>query len=245
LCEAATVVDAVVRPLVLGHRGAPHRAPENTIAAFRAAVDLGADGIELDVHRTADGALVVHHDAEVDGFGLIVDADLGSLRSARPDVPTLSATLDACVGMRLVNIEMKCASWDPDPDPERIVARGVAAEIAARGDYATTVVSSFDLAMIDDLRVIDGAITTGWLVHGRDPEALVTIARDRGHRWLHPDWGNLDANLEATVRAAHDAGVLLDTWTVDDPDAIRRFAAAGVDALITNTPDVALAALRS
>lgn len=231
------------RPLVLGHRGASHDAPENTIAAFARAAAVGADGVELDVHRTADRVLVVHHDAVLEGFGLVADASFADLRAARPDVPTFAETLDACAGMRLVNVEMKCSAWEADPDPERVVARGVAAEIAARGIRETTVVSSFDLSMIDDLRTIDSTITTGWLFHGSDPEPAVAIAQARGHRWLHPDWGNLDAHLDATVAAARAAGVRLDTWTVDDPAVIRRFAAAGVDAVITNDPAAALAAL--
>jgi glycerophosphoryl diester phosphodiesterase len=227
----------------LGHRGASREAPENTIAAFTRAAAVGADGVELDVHRTADGVLVVHHDPELEGFGLVVDASFAALRATLPDVPTLSETLDACAGMRLVNIEMKCAFWDPDPDPDRIIARGVAAEIAARGSAATTVVSSFDLSMVDDLRTIDPTITTGWLIHGHDPEPSVAVAAEHGHAWLHPDWGNLAARLEATVATARAAGVRLDTWTLDDPDEIRRFAAAGVEALITNDPAAALAAL--
>ncbi len=228
---------------MLGHRGASHRAPENTVEAFALAAAMGADGVELDVHRCADGALVVHHDADIAGFGLIKDADLGALRTARPDVPTLAEALDACAGMRLVNIEMKCCSWDPDPDPARVVARGVAAQVAARDTYATTVVSSFDLSMIDDLRAIDDALTTGWLIQGKDPAQLLAKARDRGHRWLHPDWGNLLVHLDATMAAARDADVSIATWTVDDPDAMRAFAAAGVGVIITNEPDTALRAL--
>ena len=195
------------------------------------------------MHRTADAMLVVHHDAELHGLGLVLDASFAELRAARPDVPTLAETLDACAGMRFVNIEMKCAAWDADPDPDRVVARGVAAEVVARGLRHTTVVSSFDLTMIDDLRAIDPSITTGWLLHGYDPVPAVARAQEHGHRWLHPDWGNLDAYLEATVVAARGAGVLLDTWTVDDPDAIRRFAAAGIDAVITNDVAGGLAAL--
>jgi glycerophosphoryl diester phosphodiesterase len=233
----------VSRPLVLGHRGASSEAPENTIAAFALAAARGADGVELDVRRTSDRALVVHHDAEVAGVGLIVDVEFAALRAARPGIPTFAETLDACEGMRLVNVELKCCAWEPDADPERIVARGVAAEIAARGAYATTVVSSFDLAMIDDVRTFDPAIDTGWLIHGQDPQPLVAKAQARGHAWLHPDWGLLDANLDATVAAARDAGIRLDTWTVDDPDAIRRFATAGVDAIITNDIRNALTAL--
>src|SRR4051794_30057455 len=112
------VSGAMRRPLVLGHRGASRDAPENTIEAFARAVAVGADGVELDVHRTADDVLVVHHDPELVGFGLVVDAPFHALRGARPDVPTLAETLDACAGMRLVNIEMKCAFWDADPDPD-------------------------------------------------------------------------------------------------------------------------------
>jgi glycerophosphoryl diester phosphodiesterase len=227
----------------LSHRGASGVAPENTIVAFARAAELGADGVEFDVHRSADGVLVVHHDAELDGVGLVLHAPFVQLRAARPDVPTLAETLDACAGMRLVNIEMKCAAWDADPDPERLVARGVAAEIATRNLHDTTVVSSFDLTMIDDLRTIDASITTGWLIHGYDPVPAVARAHEHGHGWLHPDWGNLDAHLEETVAAARDAGVRLNTWTVDDPDTVRRFADAGVDALITNDPATALAAL--
>ncbi|HEY1737167.1 MAG TPA: glycerophosphodiester phosphodiesterase, partial [Acidimicrobiia bacterium] len=91
---------AIERPLVLGHRGASRGAPENTIAAFTRAAELGADGVELDVHRTADGVLVVHHDADLDGVGLVLGAPFVQVRAARPDVPTLAETLDACAGMR-------------------------------------------------------------------------------------------------------------------------------------------------
>src|SRR4051794_10674132 len=82
--------------LVLGHRGAPVEAPENTIAAFVAAGRLGADGVELDVRRTADGALVVRHDATVPGAGRISALEAGDLPE---DIPILEAALDACAGM--------------------------------------------------------------------------------------------------------------------------------------------------
>src|SRR3954469_3561814 len=74
------------RPLVLGHRGASAAAPENTVAAFVRARELGADGVELDVRRAADDVLVVHHDPHVEGFGVIVGAPFAELRAARPSV---------------------------------------------------------------------------------------------------------------------------------------------------------------
>src|SRR5215203_4377279 len=95
--------------LVLAHRGANRVAPENTVAAMQEAVDRGADGVELDVHRSADGVLVVHHDAETPA-GRLADLTTAALRDVVPDAPMLSEVLDVCRG-RLVNVEVK----DPDP----------------------------------------------------------------------------------------------------------------------------------
>lgn len=229
--------------LIIGHRGASAAAPENTLEAFTLAGHMGADGIELDVHRTADGVLVVHHDAELDGIGLVMDHSFAALRAAQPNVPTLAETLDACAGMRMVNIEMKCCSWDTDADPDRVVAKGVAELVQQRDLYDGVSVSSFDLHMLNDFRAFDARVATGWLIHGMDPLRGIELAAENGHPWLHPDWGNLHGQLDASVSAARDAGVRLNTWTVDDPEIMRAFAQAGVDGLITNVPDVALKAL--
>ena len=241
--DAARSSSEIGRPLILGHRGASHAAPENTIAAFALATTMGADGIELDVHRTSDGVLVVHHDAELNGIGTVMEHRFDALRVARPDVPTLAESLDACAGLKLINIEMKCCAWDADADPDRIVARGVAAMISERDVFDRVSVSSFDLAMLDDFHALDTRIATGWLIHGHDPVPAVMIAAEHGHGWLHPDWGNLQLKLSETIEAARAAGIKLNTWTLDDPIVIREFAAAGVDGVITNTPDIALAAL--
>lgn len=232
------------RPAVFAHRGASHAAPENTFAAFRLAVDLGADGIELDVHRTADGVLVVHHDADAPELGLLVARSFADVRAARPDIPTLAESL-AAAGELVVNVEIKCCAWDDDPDPEHDVARGVIALVRELDAYDRVIVSSFDLTHIDAVRALEPRLATGFLVHGQDPTPLVARCVERGHTWLHPDWGNLLLRLDDCVAAARRAGVRLNPWTVDDPEAMRRFAAAGVDALITNVPDLALAALAS
>src|ERR1700687_3544713 len=114
------------RPLVLAHRGACRRAPENTLDAFRVARDLGADGVELDVRRTRDGVLVLSHDPVIDGFGLLVEHPFERRRARVPSVPTLEEAFDALAGM-LVNVEIKCFPIEPDADPERLVVRGVVA----------------------------------------------------------------------------------------------------------------------
>jgi glycerophosphoryl diester phosphodiesterase len=228
--------------LVLAHRGACLAAPESTLDAFRIALELGADGVELDVHRTRDGELVVHHDAEALSVGLLAAAPFSSIRSARPDIATLAECFEVLVhGM--VNIEIKCCAWDPDPDPEHVVARLVVELVRDLGARDRVVVSSFDLSHIDAVRALDTDVATGFLIQGHDPTGVVDVCVERGHGWIHPDWGNLSLHLETCVAAAHAAHVRVDPWTIDDPDVMQRFAAAGVDALITNNPTLALTTL--
>ena len=102
--------------LVLAHRGSRREAPENTLEAFSVARAQGADGVELDVHRTTDDGLVVHHDADAAGFGLLADHSLRAVRAALPSVPTLAEVLEECRGL-LVNVEIKNAPGDADHDP--------------------------------------------------------------------------------------------------------------------------------
>jgi glycerophosphoryl diester phosphodiesterase len=227
-------------PLVLAHRGASHQARENTVEAFALARDLGADGVELDVRRTADGTLVVHHDPAIEGVGILAELAFAELRAARPYVPTLGEALAACAGM-LVNVEVNCLPWEADADPGYDVAR--LAVDAARGHDAGIVVSSFDLGALDAVRAHAPDVATGFLVYGRDPAAMARLASEHGHGWLHPDRAAVLANLDA-VAACHDAGVQVDVWTVDDPDDIRTLTAHGVDAIITNVPDIAVGAVQ-
>ena len=134
------------RPLVLGHRGASAAVPENTLAAFARAREMGADGVELDVRRTLDDVLVVHHDPYVEGAGVIRSVTFADLRAARPDLPTLDDALDACRGL-LVNTEVKCLPWEPDPDTDGAVGRATIDAIARTATSA--VLSSFDLNAVD------------------------------------------------------------------------------------------------
>ena len=112
------IFDAVTMTLVIAHRGASRAERENTIAAFRRAVEMGADGIELDVRRSADDRLVVHHDAALADGRLIRHTGSADL----PDhIPSLAAALDACEGA-FVNVEIKNDPSDPDFDPSRRAA---------------------------------------------------------------------------------------------------------------------------
>jgi glycerophosphoryl diester phosphodiesterase len=214
------------------------------VAAFHRARDLGADGIELDVRRCSDDGLVVHHDAAARGIGLLVDAPLAAIRASRPEIPTLDEALDACVRM-LVNVEVKNLPGDPDFDrDDRIV--GLLAQTLARRNHADDVlVSSFNLTTVDRFRQVPDAAPTALLtLAGFDPLAAVTIAADRGHAALHPNvWGLTGPVASAVATRAHELGLALNVWTVNRAATVRRLARVGVDAVVTDVPDVALSAL--
>jgi glycerophosphoryl diester phosphodiesterase len=103
------------------------------------------------------------------------------------------------------------------------------------------IVSSFALTSIDACRAFAPEIVTGWLTSGQEVAAAVPIAAEHGHAWLNPDRVAARRASAADIAAAHAAGVRVNVWTVDEPDDITALAATGIDAIITNVPDVALA----
>ncbi len=235
---------------VIGHRGAPQVEPENTVASFRAAVDLGADGIELDVRRTADGRLAVHHDADLADGRTIVRTPWAEMPG---QVPDLTAALDACRGVEVVNVEIKNWPDDVDFDASLTVVDSAVEVLLGRpaDERARLLVSCFHLPSVDRVRELAPELATAWLVIGPgadgriepgvDPvAAMVAEVAGHGHGALHPHHAFVNAEL---VAAAHAAGVAVNTWTCDDPDRIRWLAEVGVDAIVTNVPDVALTAL--
>jgi glycerophosphoryl diester phosphodiesterase len=233
------------RPLVLGHRGASAATPENTVAAFSKARALGADGVELDVRRSADGVLTVHHDPDIPGVGTIAQTSFSDLRAARPDLATFAEALDACAGL-LVNAEVKCLPWEPDADRDGSVMRATLDAIvafAATANGGSFVISSFYIGAVDLAREYAPQLATGWLTHGQDVQEGVRVASEHGHGWLNPDVTSALAAGAAGIAAAHAAGLKVSVWTVDKPDDARALADAGVDIIITNVPDVVLAAL--
>ena len=233
------------RPLVLGHRGAPRARPENTLAGFAKARQLGADGVELDARRTADGTLVVHHDPHVEGVGLLVERRFEELRAARPAIPTLAEALQACAGM-LVNVEIKCLPWEPDADsPGRDVVHAVASVVRAASyvPVSDVIVSSFDLGAVDECRAFAPEVTTAWLTSGQELASAAAVACEHGHEWLHPDRAAALRASAGEIAVAKDSGLRVNVWTVDDADEIVQLAKAGVDAIITDVPDVATSVL--
>lgn len=225
------------RPRVVGHRGASVAFRENTMEAFTGAIDLGADGLEFDVRRSADDVLVVHHDAHLDDGRMIRQLSADEL----PDyVPTLVDVLDG-VGDTWLNIEVKNHPNDPDYDAAAGISIAVAALIDAFGCRDRVLVSSFDLESLMRLREVDPTVPLGWLVWAQaDPGQLIGRAEARKMAAINPHHVLVDASF---VDQAHRAGLEVSVWTVDDPERIRSLAGLGVDTIITNTPDQALAAL--
>lgn len=227
------------RPVkVIAHRGASGVAPENTVEAFRLAREMGADWVELDARRSADGALVVHHDANLGDGRVICELTRAELGTSVCD---LDEALDACAGMS-VNIEIKNHPDDVDFDPTQLVARGVVDLVADRGERNRVLISCFHQPTIDEVRRMDPQIATAML--GYQPAGTWSDwARDlaaAGHRSLHPWYPMVNPVAVAEV---HEAGMVVNVWTVNDPDHMVALIEAGVDGLCTDVPDVARAVI--
>jgi glycerophosphoryl diester phosphodiesterase len=230
-------------PLVIGHRGASRAHPENTLAAFAGAAALGAEWVELDVRRTADGVLVVHHDPVLPDGRVIVETARADLPVA---VPTLTDALATCATAGLgVNVEIKSDPRDPDYDPEHRVAAEVASMLALDATMADGrprhLVTSFDPQCLDRVRAVAPSLRTGQLAFNIDHIAtLMDRTRGAGHVAVNPWDPFVDESFMALARAA---GLEVYPWTVDDPDRMRALVALGVDGIITNVPDVLRAIL--
>lgn len=212
--------------LVIGHRGASRAAKENTVDAFRLAAAMGADGVELDVRRAADGRLLVKHDPLPEGLD-----DLDAL-------PTFAEILDAC-GDMLVNVEIKNSSDEPGYDPTGGVVAPTIAAMRTHGTVDRWIISSFDWDTIEQCRSAAPDIRTAYLVMEAGADVIEQTAA-AGHSAIHPWEPSIDSDM---VERCHSAGLALNTWTCNDPDRLRELADLGVDGVCTDIPDVALTAL--
>jgi glycerophosphoryl diester phosphodiesterase len=217
---------------VLAHRGASQARRENTIDAFRLAAELGCDAVELDVRRTSDGQLVVHHDARLADGRAIVDLIAADLPAHIPD---LNAALDACSGM-WVNVEIKNDPQDPDFDPTDSIADRTVAALSQRGEDDRWLISSFRLETVDRCKALAAGIRTAWLVLEVPDDVIATMV-SRGHAALHPWFGTLG---RSHVDVCHGAGIEVNTWTCDDPQRMAELIEWGIDGICTNVPDRAI-----
>jgi len=222
---------------IWAHRGASAAAPENTMAAFRAAEAAGADGIELDVHLSRDGVPVVIHDETVDrttvGHGRIAELSLAQLRQldagtwfspvfAGETVPTLEEVFAWAADRLRLNVEIKA------------VPAGLAvSELLRAYPLVRVLVSSFDHALLEQLRLQNPDLPLGFLVDSRFWRRIVRRAVGCRAESVHPRYDLLSRHLMAACR---QHGLAVHCWTVDRPDvcnSLRRLGAAGI---FTNDP---------
>lgn len=233
ITETDTGKQADMSVQVLAHRGASRAERENTVESFLRAGLMGADGVELDVRRTADDALVVHHDAHTADGRVIRQVHAADLPA---HIPTLDAALDACAGM-WVNLEIKNDASEPDFDAGEWVADATMALLARRGEPQRWLMSSFRIETMDRCHALAPEIRTAWLT-GAVPDDAVEMLVDRGHVALHP-WVHLLSH--EIIDRCHAAGLQVNTWTCDDPERMRELIGWGIDGICTNVPDVAIA----
>ena len=232
------------RVQVFAHRGASAYAPENTLSAFRTAIEQGADWLEFDVQQTRDGRLVVFHDLRIDrttnGRGPLRDLTFDQLREldagswfapefANERVPTFEEVLELAreAGIRIFP-EVKDPRFSPGVE-ERLAAALRAAEYEDR-----TVVQSFDAGSLEKLRQINPTLRLAALYTASNPLKGEPPARAEV---IGPVL-ELVLSDRDLVRDAHAAGRQVVVWTVDAPTTIRQVIAARVDGIITNRPNV-------
>lgn len=224
------------RPLVIAHRGASGELPENTLPAYELAVAQGADMIEIDLHTTRDGAIVITHDEaleELGGRGEVADATLEEVRrldaGGGARVPTLVEVLDA-FGERIpFNFELKRGSRAEYAGMEAAAVE----ETVRRGLLEQTLFSSFYPPLLEALRGVSPDVRIAVLVSPRFPQGAVERARALGAEALNPERSLASREL---LEAAHEEGMAVYVYTVDDRDEMRRLIDLGVDGLFTNHP---------
>jgi glycerophosphoryl diester phosphodiesterase len=227
---------AASRPLVFAHRGGGALAPENTMAAFDNGLALGADGLELDVHLSRDGTVVVHHDRTLDRTttlrGPIADRSAAELGGA--GVPSLADVLARYREIRII-IEMKVNS--------RALAAATVDAIRRAGAVDRVCLGSFGWRVLHAARALEPRVATSaareevrWALYRswcRWPPSRVSY-----DGYQVPEWSGLTRVVSPTfIEGAHRAGLGVQVWTVDTEEHARRLLAWGVDALITDRPD--------
>jgi glycerophosphoryl diester phosphodiesterase len=238
------------RTLVFGHRGASAYAPMNTLPAFELAAQQGADGIELDVWLCGDKrSLVILHDSTVDhttdGSGVVYQKTLDELRELDASnrfeqykgvqIPTLDEVFET-VGNRLfINVEIK---YDPGMIPG--VEAAVAEKLRRFRLEKHVIVSSFSAGVLKNFRQLMPDVAIGFLYAEETPASEWELIKDVPHQARHPHHTMIDADHMAEIKPS---GLRVNTWTVNDPMRALELRDLGIDAVITDKPDVMVMAL--
>ncbi len=225
--------------LNMAHRGASGTFPENTLSAFRAAIDAKADMCELDVQLTRDGAVVVIHDETVerttDGKGEVAELTLaelqrldagakfkgGAVKGER--IPTLDEVFDVTAGRCGLNIELKAGGLEHQ----------VAQIMQSREAFADSIVSSFDWEYLKKIQQLHFNIRIALLADEKPVDLMINAVAMRAYA-INPRWDMVTADL---CKAAHEKNLQVYTWTVDADARMRALMECGVDGIMTNYPE--------
>lgn len=223
---------------IFAHRGLHTHERENTVAAFLAAKAQGVDGVELDVRRTADGALVVHHDPRCEGMAISNTRQ----RELPQYVPTLDDAMESCEGM-LVNVEIKNSQDRSETfyDETGELARQVVRHLQQINWSSRVIISSFDQATCVHARSFDADIDVGWLLRNVDLASAITQAHILGFTAVHPNFKELDL---AAMTLAREMDLHVNTWTVNSRNALRAMIELDVNSIITDNPARAVTLVR-
>jgi glycerophosphoryl diester phosphodiesterase len=242
-------------PLVIAHRGDSAHRPENTLASFAGALEVGATVVELDVQLTADGHVVVIHDPTLDrttsGRGEVRGLTLSQVRSVSAGypsrfgpayggerVPTLAEALALLRGRARALVEIKAESVTDDAEGG-IEAR-VADEVRRAGMADQVALISFDQRAVVRLLSLAPEITRGRLFTRASADEVVACAREGGGEIVMPHKSQLDERLAGRV---HAAGLALATWVVDEPEELKRLARFGLYGVGSNRPGLLIEAI--
>jgi glycerophosphoryl diester phosphodiesterase len=221
--------------LRIGHRGARAYEPENTLTSFRKAIEIGVDAVELDVRKTKDNELVVIHDADVkrttNGEGLVSELTLAQIKSLSTErgekIPTLQEALDFIDKKAKVLIELK----------ETGVEEGVLSAVHDRDLGKNVIVVSFLEEALKRVRELDANIETGLIYakHKNPIKAALEIKANylvAFYRFTHT----------ANVVKAHENGLRVIVWTINNPQEVKEFIKKGVDGVASDKPDILISA---
>jgi glycerophosphoryl diester phosphodiesterase len=247
----------VPTPLVIAHRGDSAHRPENTLASFASALELGAAYVELDVHLTRDGEVVVIHDATLDrttdGRGPVRDLTLAEIRRfcagyptrfgsdyAGERVPTLAEVLGLLRDRARAMIEIKPAAVTDDA--EGGIEAHVVEEVRKAGMEKEVALISFERRALVRCRTLAPEILRGHLFERGQAGDMLTGAREVGSELIMPEKRLLSDDLRDRAR---EAGVKVATWVVDDPEELRRLMRFELYGIASNRPGDMLEALQS
>ncbi len=225
------------QPLIIGHRGAYDEAPENTLKGFKKAIELGADYLEFDVHQSKDGALVVIHDIDIlrrmgidNSIVQLTLRELKQLDNGGEKIPTLTELIKIAKGKIKLQLEIKVPGVTQDL--VNILRKNVLIE--------SSIVSCFEIVELLKIKEIEPTLRIGYLI----PRVLTNIriikryvqrAIKNEFYAIHPNYQVVDREF---VELAHDNGLKVNVWTVNEESIMRKLIDLGVDGIMTD--DIAL-----